>query len=200
CEDTRQTLKLLARYNLQKKLISYYRPKEGHKIPQILGLLKTGGDVALVSDSGTPGISDPGYLLIREAIAADIQIVPVPGPSAVIAALSASGLPTHRFLFFGFPSPKREKTRKLLQSLEREEATLIFYLPTRKIQDFLVLLEETLGNRPAVIAREITKVHEEFLRGTVRELREQAEKRDLKGEATILVRGYGKLGPGPHPG
>jgi 16S rRNA (cytidine1402-2'-O)-methyltransferase len=190
CEDTRQTLKLLSRYNIHKKLISYYQPKEGQKIHQILRLLEEGKDVALVSDSGTPGVSDPGFRLIREAIKLGIKIIPIPGPSALIAALSASGLPTHRFLFLGFPPPKKEKTRKWLLSLKEEEATLIFYLPTRRIADFLELVEETLGNRELVIAREITKVHEEFIRGEVQQLREKTGKISLKGEATLLIRGY----------
>jgi 16S rRNA (cytidine1402-2'-O)-methyltransferase len=189
CEDTRQTLKLLTRYGIQKRLISYYQPREGQKIPQIMAVLGDGGDVALVSDSGTPGISDPGFLLIREAIAAGIRVIPVPGPSAAVAALSASGLPSHRFLFLGFPSPKKEKTRKVLESLRAEEATLIFYLPTRKLVDFLGLVEETLGDRGAVVAREMTKVHEEFLRGTVGELRKLAQGRAFKGEATVLIQG-----------
>lgn len=189
CEDTRQTLKLLSRYNIHKKLISYYQPKEGQKIPQILDLLEKGKDVALVSDSGTPGVSDPGFRLIREALKSGIKIIPIPGPSALIAALSASGLPTHRFLFLGFPPPKKGKTRKWLLSLKKEEATLIFYLPMRRMTDFLELVEETLGNRNAVIGREITKIHEEFIRGEVRQLREKADKICLKGEATLLIQG-----------
>lgn len=192
CEDTRQTLKLLSRYNIHKKLISYYQPKEGQKIPQILSLLEEGKDVALVSDSGTPGISDPGFRLIREAIKSGINIIPIPGPSALIAALSASGVPTHRFLFLGFPPPKKEKTKKWLLSLKKEEATLIFYLPPRRIADFLELVEEILGNREAVIARELTKIHEEFIRGEVRQLRDRAGKISLKGEATVLVQGSSK--------
>jgi len=192
CEDTRQTLKLLARYNIHKKLISYYQPKERQKIPQILRLLKEGKDVALVSDSGTPGVSDPGFTLIREALKLGIKIIPIPGASALVAALSASGLPTHRFLFLGFPPPKKEKARKWLCALKEEPGTLIFYLPMRRLDDFLELVEETLGNREAVIAREITKIHEEFIRGELRQLREKAEKMSQKGEATLLVQGYSK--------
>ncbi len=189
CEDTRQTVKLLARYKVRKKLISYYQPKEGQKIPHILALLKEGKDIGLVSDSGTPGISDPGYPLIRDAIKAGIKVIPLPGPSAVIAALSASGLPTHRFLFLGFPPPKEEKTRKLLLSLREEEATLIFYLPIRRMTGFLALAEEILGDRETVVARELTKVHEEFIRGPLGRLRLDIGKRTLKGEATVLIHG-----------
>ena len=189
CEDTRQTLKLLSRYKIKKRLISYFQPKEGQKIPRIIGLLEEGKDVALVSDSGTPGISDPGFRLIREAISRGLKVIPIPGPSALIAALCAAGLPTHRFLFLGFPPAKKERTRKLLQSLKDEEATLIFYLPPRKLADFLEAVEETLGNRPSVLARELTKMHEEFIRADVRTLREKLGKTALKGEATLLVCG-----------
>ncbi len=189
CEDTRQTIKLLARHKIQKKLISYYQPKEGQKIPQILTLLEEGKDVALVSDSGTPGISDPGYPLIREAIKSGIRLVPLPGPSAAIAALSVSGLPTHRFLFIGFPPPRQEKTRKLLLSLREEESTLIFYLPARRMDEFLELAVEILGDREAAVARELTKVHEEIIRGPLSQLQRDLRGRRLKGETSVLIKG-----------
>ena len=189
CEDTRQTRKLLNKYSIKKRLISYYHPKESQKVPQIISLLKQGKDVALVTDSGTPGISDPGYPLIREAITQEIKIIPVPGPSAITAALSAAGLPTHRFIFVGFLPPKREATKKLLDSLKNEKATLVFYLPTRRLLPFLDLVRETIGNRQIVIAREMTKIYEEFLRGTTEELLKRLEGKKLKGEATVLIHG-----------
>lgn len=189
CEDTRQTAKLLNKYEIRKRLISYFQPKEKQRVPEIMSLLKAGKDIALVSDAGTPGISDPGFPLIREALKEGVRVVPVPGPSALAAALSASGLPTHRALFAGFPPPKSEATRKFLVSIKDEEATLIFYLPVRRIPEFLHLILETLGDRRTVIAREITKIHEEFIRGTARELLETASKRTFKGEATVLIEG-----------
>ncbi len=192
CEDTRQTVKLLTKYGIHKKLISYYQPREGQRIPRILGLLEGGEDVALVSDAGTPGISDPGFRLIREALKLGFKIVPIPGPSALVAALSASGLPTHRFLFLGFPPPRRERAKKLLQSLGGEEATLIFYLPLRKLDEFLELAEDALGDREAVVAREMTKIHEEFLRGKISKLREDTKTTARKGEATLLIGGRPK--------
>jgi 16S rRNA (cytidine1402-2'-O)-methyltransferase len=189
CEDTRQTLKLLNKYNIKKVLISYYQPRENQKIPVILDILKQGKNVALVSDSGTPGISDPGFRLIREALKTGIRVVPIPGPTALAAGISASGLPTHRFLFLGFAPPKKTAQKKLLLSLHEEPATLIFYLPSRKIIDFLRLALETLGNRQAVIAREITKIFEEFIRGSISEILPIVEKRYMKGEMTLFIRG-----------
>ncbi len=192
CEDTRQTLKLLNRYELKKKLISFYESREGQRIPHFLNLLREGQSIALVTDAGTPGISDPGFRLVREAVRENIPVVPVPGPAAVTAALAASGLPTHRFLFLGFAPPKKEALRKTLRSIREEEGTIIFYLPARKIEAFLEALKESLPDRPVVIAREMTKIYEEFLRGTPAELLEIAKARILKGEATVLIQGAGK--------
>jgi 16S rRNA (cytidine1402-2'-O)-methyltransferase len=118
-----------------------------------------------------------------------VSLVPIPGASALTAALSASGLPTHRFLFLGFPSPKKVATKKLLSSLKNEKSTLVFYLPTRRLLSFLETALETLGNRPVVVARELTKIHEEFIRGTVGELVNSLKNRKLKGEATVLIQG-----------
>ena len=189
CEDTRQTVKILNRYGLKKPLLSYFQPREGQRIPEIIGLLKAGKDVALVSDAGTPGISDPGFPLIREALKEGIPVVPIPGPSAAMAALSAGGLPTHRFLFVGFPPPKKSGLRKSLAGLAEESATLVFYLPTRRLPEFLEAVREILGDRRVVVARELTKVHEEFLRGTAVELAVRFGSKVLKGEATVLVDG-----------
>jgi 16S rRNA (cytidine1402-2'-O)-methyltransferase len=192
CEDTRQTLKLLHRYDLHKNLISYYESREGRKTPHLINLLKSGKSIALVSDAGTPGISDPGFRLVREAVREGLAVVPIPGPTAVAAALAASGLPTHRFLFMGFAPPKREALRKILLSLREEEGTIIFYLPARKIVFFLETVEATLGNRQIVIAREMTKIFEEFIRGTSAEILEIAKTKNFKGEITILLHGAGK--------
>jgi 16S rRNA (cytidine1402-2'-O)-methyltransferase len=189
CEDTRQTLKLMNRYGIKKRLISYFKPREKQKIPEIIALLKGGGSVALVSDSGTPAISDPGFPLVRECLKEGLKVAAIPGPSALTAALSASGLPTHKALFVGFPPPKREATRKLLLLLRDEEATLVFYLPARRIAEFFDMALEIIGDRKAVIAREMTKIYEEFIRGTIAELATQSNRRTYKGEVTILIQG-----------
>lgn len=189
CEDTRQTLKLLNKYGIKKKLISYFHPREKQKIPLIMNLLKEGKDGALVSNAGTPLISDPGYPLIREALESSIKIIPIPGPAAATTALSAAGLPTHRFLFLGFPPRKKTAVQKLLKSVKEEPGTLIFYLPPRKISSFLQNIQKSLGEREVVVARELTKIHEEFLRGTPQELLSQMSQKRQKGESTLLIKG-----------
>ncbi len=145
CEDTRQTAKILQAHGLRKDMISYYEPKERQRLPLILGLLESGKSVALVSDAGTPGLSDPGFRLVRAAVEKGIKVVTVPGPTALAAALAGSGLPTYRFLFLGFPPPKETGTRKLLESVREEEGTLVFYLPARRVQGFLRLVLDALS-------------------------------------------------------
>lgn len=189
CEDTRRTGLLLKKYGLKKRLMSYYQPRESQKIPQIIQTLQSGENVALVSDAGTPGLSDPGFPLISRAILEGITVVPIPGACAAVAALSASGLPTDRFYFIGFPSPKKAALLKQLQSLADEKATLIFYLPPRKFESFLLAVQQIFPKRRVVIARELTKIHEEFLRGTAEELLLLLNAQRLKGEATILIEG-----------
>jgi 16S rRNA (cytidine1402-2'-O)-methyltransferase len=192
CEDTRQTRKLLTRYGIKKQLISYFHPKETQKIPQIIGLLKQGKDVALVSDAGTPGISDPGFPLIREAINEGIDIHVIPGVSALTAALSGGGLPTHRFMFLGFAPAKKSATQKLLTSLREETSTLVFFVPPKKLPSFLREIKNALGDRQIVIAREMTKIYEEFLRGTAGKLLDVLQDKTLKGEATVLIQGLSR--------
>jgi 16S rRNA (cytidine1402-2'-O)-methyltransferase len=189
CEDTRHSRKLFNKYKLRNKLISYYQPKEKQKAKQIINLLKKGTDVALISNAGTPCISDPGYPLVRAAINENIKIVPIPGASAVTTALSAAGLPTHKFLFLGFPPVKKQATKKLLQSLSSIDATLVFYLPPRKIISFLDTIQHTLSDRQIVIAREMTKIFEEFIRGSAEELLYKLRSKTIKGEVTVLIQG-----------
>lgn len=185
CEDTRQTRKLLDHYAIHKPTISYHEHNETVRAPELVENLLQGGSIALVSDSGTPLISDPGYRLVTRAIEAGIRVEPVPGASAVIAALAASGLPTGAFHFGGFLPPRAAQRKKALLKLKDESATLVFYEAPHRIAETLADIEEVLGARPVVIARELTKVHEEFLRGAAAALR-RAHPR-FKGEITLLV-------------
>lgn len=189
CEDTRRTSRLLAKYGIRSRLISYFQPREVQRIPLLIDMLKEGQDLALVSDAGTPAISDPGFKLVREAIREGLRVVPIPGPAAVTAALSSGGLPTHRFLFIGFPPPKESALKKALSALSDQDATLVFYLPGRKAELFFDAVLSTLGDRPCVIARELTKIYEEFHRGPASEMAALSKKRNFKGELTILVGG-----------
>ncbi len=190
CEDTRHTRKLLNRYRLHKKLLSYYQPREKEKIPGILASLDSGQDIALVSDAGTPGISDPGFLLVQAASQKNIRVISIPGACALTTAMAASGLPADRFLFLGFPPVKSGAVKKQLFTLKEENATLVFYLPPRKIESFLLRIQEVLGERRVVIARELTKIHEEYLRGTPSELLKSLKNKSPKGEITLLIEGY----------
>jgi 16S rRNA (cytidine1402-2'-O)-methyltransferase len=191
CEDTRHTRKLLSHFEIKARLISYYDANERLRAAELVGRLQAGEDIALVSDAGTPGISDPGYDLVKAAAEAGIRVVPIPGPSAAITALSASGLPTDRFLFAGFLPAKRAAREKVLRELAPERSTLVLYESGRRLADTLSHMAEVLGPRLATVARELTKLNEEFIRGSLTDLAEgiSSEPVKAKGEATIVVQG-----------
>jgi len=188
-EDTRRTGLLLKHFGIQVPLTSYFEGNELKKREFILAKLKEGENVALVSDAGTPGISDPGFRLIQLAIENQIPIVPIPGSSAVITALSVSGLPTDAFLFRGFLPHKSKKRRDLLKELENVRETLIFYESPHRISETLRDLLEILGDREIVLTRELTKVYEEIIRGKAGDILNQVGDRTLKGEITLVVSG-----------
>ena len=187
CEDTRQTQKLLQHYGIRKEMVSYHEHNELTRSPELAIELEQGAKIALVSDAGTPGISDPGHRLVTLCLRHHISVVPIPGPSALVAALAASGLPTEEFLFVGFLPPRAGARRKALEVLKAESRTLIFYEAPHRVVETLADATEILGPRPAVIAREVTKIHEEFLRGPLAELLESARKRAPRGEITLLI-------------
>jgi 16S rRNA (cytidine1402-2'-O)-methyltransferase len=188
-EDTRHTGLLLRHFGIQTPLTSYFEGNESRKKEFILSKLRQGERVALVSDAGTPGISDPGFRLIQTAAENRIAVVPVPGPSAVIAALSVSGLPTDAFLFKGFLPHKSKKRKDWLKQLEGVRETLIFYESPHRISETLNDIFEILGDREMVLTRELTKIYEEVLRGKVSEIQTQIGERKLKGEITLVISG-----------
>jgi 16S rRNA (cytidine1402-2'-O)-methyltransferase len=189
CEDTRQTSKLLQHYDIRTPLVSYHDHNERERTPELLSRLAAGESIAIVTDAGTPLVSDPGYRLVAAATQAGIPVVPIPGPSAPLAALAASGLPSHAFHFLGFLPPKSGKRQTLLASLATAEDTAICFEAPHRILETLDDIQQTLGpNRPIVVARELTKLHEEFLRGPVSEVRATLAARPaLKGEITLLI-------------
>jgi 16S rRNA (cytidine1402-2'-O)-methyltransferase len=188
-EDTRHTGQLLARLGIKAKLISFHEQNEEKRTPELLALLKEGKNVALVSDAGTPGISDPGFVLVRACHENEIPVYAVPGSSAVLAALVTSGLPTNRFLFEGFLPKKPGKRRKRLAQLRELNATLIFFESPYRLVKFLEELRESLGNRPAAVARELTKKFEETKTGNLSMLAEHFSSHPPKGEITVIVEG-----------
>ena len=187
CEDTRQTQKLLHHYGIRKEMVSYHEHNELTRSPELVIELEQGAQIALVSDAGTPGISDPGHRLVTLCLRHHIPVVPIPGPSALVAALAASGLPTEEFLFVGFLPARAGARRKALEALKTESRTLIFYEAPHRVVETLADALDILGARPAVIAREVTKIHEEFLRGPLADLLESARKRAPRGEITLLI-------------
>lgn len=188
-EDTRRTGLLLKHFGIETPLTSYFEGNELKKGEWLMSRLKEGERIALVSDAGTPGISDPGYRLVRLAIENGIPVIPIPGPSAIITALSTSGLPTDAFLFKGFLPHKSKRRREILQEVKEVRETLIFYESPHRLLKTLNDIYEILGDRNIVLARELTKVFEEILRGRVSELIEKIRGRKLKGEITLVVSG-----------
>jgi 16S rRNA (cytidine1402-2'-O)-methyltransferase len=188
-EDTRHTRILLSHYAIHTPLTSYHEHNERTKAQPLVERLVRGENIALLSDAGTPAISDPGYRLVVEAVRTGVQVVPLPGPSALAAVLSVSGLPTDRFVFEGFLPAKKQERRAKLGALRNETRTLIFYDAPHRLKESLVDMQEILGDREIVIGREVSKVHEEFLRGMIRRVTVQLADREVKGEITIIVRG-----------
>jgi len=186
-EDTRHTQKLLNKFDIHTPLTSYHDHNKEEKAPVLVSRLLEGKSVALVSDAGTPGISDPGYFLINLAIDQKVPIVPIPGATAAIAALSVSGLPTDRFVFEGFLPNKHTARLKRLEELTKEERTLIFYEAPHRILQALDDMLAVLGDRKAVLTRELTKVHEQVIRGTLSEVKKNLEAGSMKGEFTIIL-------------
>jgi 16S rRNA (cytidine1402-2'-O)-methyltransferase len=189
CEDTRQTRKLLDHYGIDRPTISYHEHNERMREESLLARLREGKNVALVTDAGTPGVSDPGESLIRRAIAEKLPLVPVPGPAAAMAALSIGGLSTDRFLFYGFLPAKSAARQKILEGLRKRPETLIFYESPRRLPAFLKEALNILGDRQVAVAREITKIFEETLRGTLSEVLEQIGEEGVKGEITVILAG-----------
>lgn len=189
-EDTRHTLGLLNHLKISKPLISYYKQVENEKSEKLIEMLLEGKNIALVSDAGTPGISDPGEVIIKKAIENNIEVIPIPGACAMINALIASGLSTKQFVFIGFLPVNNGEKKEILKKLEYETKTLIFYEAPHKIKNTLFTIYEEFGDRECTLARELTKIHEEFIRGKISEIIEELN--DVKGEFVIIIEGNNK--------
>ena len=198
CEDTRQTRKLLDHFGISKPLVSYHEHNEAARAAELISRLESGHNIALVSDAGTPLVSDPGYRAAAAAIEAGITVVPIPGASAMLAALAASGLGTDEFRFCGFLPARSAARKKALEALSDADCTLVFYETPHRIVEALEDVQAVFGDRPVVVARELTKIHEEFLRGTAAEIRSRLEQKpSVKGEITLLIgRGAKTSAPG----
>jgi len=190
-EDTRKTKFLLGHFSIKKPLLSYYSYNETRRLPELIGHLRDGKSIAVVTDAGTPGISDPAYLIIKHAIEHGYDVIPVPGASAVLAGLIASGLPTNRFVFEGFlPLKKGRKTR--LEELRSEQRTIIIYESPFRVVKTVEDIQSHLGDRRIAVAREITKKFEEVLRGRITEVLDELRKKPPKGEIVLVVEGSSK--------
>lgn len=186
-EDTRHTQKLLTHYEISRPLVSYHEHNEMTRAPELLIALEQGAKIALVSDAGMPLVSDPGHRLVALCLRHHIPVVPVPGASASLTALAASGLPNEEFLFVGFLPQRSGERRRALERLRIEDRTLILYEAPHRIAECVADAREILGDRPACLAREVTKVHEEFRRGKLSEIEESLRERPAKGEITFLI-------------
>ena len=186
-EDTRHTQKLLTHYEISRPLVSYHEHNELTRAPELIVALEQGAKIALVSDAGMPLVSDPGHRLVALCVRHHIPVVPVPGPSASLAALAASGLPNEEFLFVGFLPQRSGERRRALERLRIEDRTLILYEAPHRIAECVADAWEILGDRPACLAREVTKIHEEFRRGKLSEIKESLQQRPAKGEITFLI-------------
>ncbi len=195
-EDTRQTQKLLQRYDLRKPMVSYHEHNKLSRVNEILAALST-GDVALVSDAGTPGLNDPGYELVRAALDAGYPVSAVPGPAAPIMALVVSGLPTDAFLYLGYLPRRGVERRRRLAEVEALPYTLIFLETPHRLHEALEDLEAGLGDRPIAVARELTKIHEEIFRGTIRQAHDYFTQNEPRGEFTLVVGGSLGTNSGP---
>lgn len=189
CEDTRVSGLLLKNLGLKKKLISYHDFNESRRAGQLLELLKEGQSIGVITDAGSPGISDPAYRVVRSALENNVNIVALPGPTALIPAISASGLPTDRFFFEGFLPPKSGVRQKHLEKIKNLEHTLVFYESPHRVHKTLEAMQDILGDRPACLAREISKKFEEYIRGRISEIRARIEKKNVKGEIVLVVAG-----------
>jgi len=187
CEDTRQTMKLLSHFDLRKKLVSYHEHNEITRAAELVIDLEQGAKIALVSDAGTPAISDPGHRLVSLCFRHGIEVVPVPGASAFVAALAASGMPIDEFTFIGFLPARQSERRKSLRALMNEPRMIVLYEAPHRLLETLEDALEILGNRPAVIAREVTKMYEEFLRGHLQDLLAGVRLKEPRGEITLLI-------------
>jgi 16S rRNA (cytidine1402-2'-O)-methyltransferase len=187
CEDTRETQKLLSHFQIRTPTMSYHEHNEARKAPELIQALEEGKSIALVSDAGTPLISDPGFRLVALAIEQGVPVVPVPGASALLAALAASGLPAESFRFCGYLPSRRAARRKTLAGLASMDCALVFYETPHRLMEAVRDIQETLGDRRIVLARELTKLHEEFIRGRVSEVLEQLRGKPVRGEFTLLV-------------
>ena len=185
-EDTRVSKKLLNHYNIDKKIYSYHDHSKDSEVEKLTNLLESGNDVALISDAGTPTVSDPGYRLIRECVKKGVDIVPIPGPSAVTAALSVAGLPSDSFTFVGFLPQKKGRIKKIEQLSEINNTIILFESPHRLLKT-LNQLFEILGNRQVAIGRELTKLYEEIIRGNLKEVIQRISDKSLKGEIVIMI-------------